>query len=308
MLKRLPSSNFRMIKEIFSILHDVVVNNDKTKMSEGTLSIIFSGFILPLNDISRAPLTNRVSCILIKHFDRIFGENPEEIEFFKSGKAVFTHEARYDTELGFTENDELLIFKKFDNDYYYGYHIQSDKFGDVVAKYVQLDGEEATNNEQSVLDYQEEYQYDYTYYENYENYENYEEYYQDNSTYNESDCIDESQYQSYSQDNNYTDDKEVEATSETQKNYGESTETYVEKSVGQTEPNDALSSDTKITEDIIEKPSLSEENMPQLLPEEKTSETNEGSVGEDGVVENGNSISEPSATSVQVEYNINEEF
>ena len=54
------------------------------------------------------------------------------------GKAIYKHEGRYENELSYEIEDELLVFKKQDNNYFYGYHPKSEKFGDIIAKYVKI--------------------------------------------------------------------------------------------------------------------------------------------------------------------------
>jgi hypothetical protein len=73
-MKLLPSTSSTIIKGLFEILHEVARNSAETKMKEETLAIIFSGFLLPLSDITQAPLTNRVTSMLIRYQDRIFDE------------------------------------------------------------------------------------------------------------------------------------------------------------------------------------------------------------------------------------------
>jgi hypothetical protein len=55
------------------------------------------------------------------------------VPFFYLGKAIYAHTGRTERELSMGIGDEVIIFRKIDNYYYYGYHYASDQFGDVVS-------------------------------------------------------------------------------------------------------------------------------------------------------------------------------
>lgn len=59
--------------------------------------------------------------------------------FFYVGKAIYEHSGRSENELSFEEGDEVLVFQKVDVNYFYGYHLRSDRFGNVFTKYIKVD-------------------------------------------------------------------------------------------------------------------------------------------------------------------------
>jgi hypothetical protein len=119
-------------------------------MTENNLSIVFSGYVVASGDMSRSPIAHAVVAEIIKNYEKIFKKVPrmcfscfdckkEENMFFYVGKVVFAHTGRFDNELSYEMDEEVLIFKKLDANYYYGYHPKSDRFGNIIAKYIKVD-------------------------------------------------------------------------------------------------------------------------------------------------------------------------
>eukprot|EP01117_Protostelium_nocturnum_P008752 TRINITY_DN3138_c0_g1_i5.p1 TRINITY_DN3138_c0_g1~~TRINITY_DN3138_c0_g1_i5.p1 ORF type:complete len:817 (-),score=263.94 TRINITY_DN3138_c0_g1_i5:186-2636(-) len=146
LLVRLPSQNYKLLQKILTLCSQIYENSEATRMTIENLATTIGPSLMPSNKVSGSALgadalsdsstVVDVFTFMIKHQISLFDKAAKVV--FGVASALEDYVPEKSNEIKFAKDDEIVVFAKMSDYYYYGFHYTTKKFGYVVASKINI--------------------------------------------------------------------------------------------------------------------------------------------------------------------------